>query len=1067
MTYPIKAQKNIPVGQSASVTFAPSHAGLVKAIAKTQWDSANTPPGDQDSPKKFSMSVRLDLFKPGSATPVATASQSKIVGSDPQQNLGVPEFVAWADAMAGAADAGLGQPSDALAFRTVTRDGDGKTQILQLRNVGGRLGMVLYAPQPGGGYAATWSRQDLGQGAGAIDFLPVTMSGDGRTQLVQLWNNAGRLGLIVYGPQPDGSYDEIWGTADAGHAADALAFLPVRMKGDGRAQILQLSGNASSRLGYTVYSPKADGSYALSWSGTSVQGAGAIRFLPVSMHGDGRTQVAQLWNNGGRLGLIIHEPQPDGSYASGWGTGDLGQGADALAFMPVTMNGDGKTQIVQLWNNSGRLGITVYAPQADGSWKRTWSTPDVGQGSGAVSFLPIDPNGDGRTHIAQVWDAGGQLGLIVYAPRTDGSYDDTWGTAGIGQPTAALAFLPVVPAGDRKSHLVQLRDDGGRLEMVDYAPLAGGPYAVSWTSQVRWEARITNTGHVPVFCDTTVRYQTMAGELGKIDHIVVMMMENRSFDHMLGYLSLEGGRADVNGLAAQMSNPDAAGLLHPVHHRTDTTFRNDLGHGFDDVKRQLNPTTAQGKPNMGFVTNFADVLDKAAKALPPVYGTRQDQARIAGGESRQITFRPLAPGPVAITAVADRVITNSDSGQFGSIVLHRPGKPPVTQVVSIGAGGTQRMDLQYTATQADLSAAGDWSCVIFNGADTEVGFTTTVSYVQVAHDTSSQEPAAAAMSYYGAAELPAYDMLAREYAICDRWFASLPTDTWPNRQYALSGGSEMLDTTPSSDEVASHPPDFKNKTIFEVLEQHGEEWKIFFHDLPFALVYPALARDARYTRRMRAFSDQFGSEMLRAIQSGDLPGLTWIDPNFSDVREVAAAASDDHPPGDITNGQRLVSKIYSLLSASPAWTKTMFVIFYDEHGGFFDHVTPPGLSEDRAMPSPDPLAPMDDDPAHRRYGVRVPAIVVSPWTPRGFVAKDTFDHTSVLATVLRRFCPDAIASLGLRVSAAKDLGTTLARPEPRKDMPAMPGIAPSVGSTPVRLPDSFGHTLRVGILGMK
>ena len=786
------------------------------------------------------MSVRLDIMKPGSGVAVATQTAGKTVGSDPAHDLGKPQVVLWADTPAAMSDVGLGQASDALAFLPVTMNGDGKTQIAQLRNVGGRLGFVVYSPQAQGGYAASWSTPNIGQGSGAIGFLPVTMNGDGRTQIVQLWNNGGRLGLIVYSPQPDGSYAGTWGTGDMGEGSNALAFLPVTMNGDGKTQIVQLS-TSGTRLAFTVYSPQADSAYRVSWSAASPQGAGAIKFLPVTMNGDGRTQIVQLWNNGGRLSFLTYAPQANGSYAAIGGTADGGQSPDAIAFLPVTMNGDGKTQIVQLWNSGGRLGVTVYTPQPDGAWGRGWSTSNIGEGAGAIGFLPVDLNGNGKTHIAQLWNNGGRLGLIVYSPQPDGSYAGTWGTGDMGEGSNALAFLPVTMNGDGKTQIAQAWDNQGKLGLIAYAPQADASYVVAWVSQeASWTAKVTNTGAVPVTCDLTVRYQTMEGNLGKIDHIVVMMMENRSFDHMLGYLSLEKGRADVNGLSAEMVNLDDELNPHVVHHRTDTYFRNDPGHGFSDVAEQLiyspgTPGNSVGN-NKGFVHNFAGVLDKAAGSLPPVVNVIEDQGQIAGGDSRGINFRPDQPGTVSLLSTVDRLIKKSESGKLGSVTLNRPGKPGITQVFPLGA---MTMGFQYTATEDDLASPGDWSCVVFNGSDETANFASTVTYVQ----SVQEEPADAVMAYYNGEQLPAYDMLAREYGICDRWFAALPTDTWPNRLYALSGGSEMLNNTPSTADVLMVPPDFKNKTIFEVMEDHGQPWKIFFHDIPFALVYSKLAQD--------------------------------------------------------------------------------------------------------------------------------------------------------------------------------------------------------------------------------
>src|SRR5262245_41331003 len=110
------------------------------------------------------------------------------------------------------------------------------------------------------------------------------------------------------------------------------------------------------------------------------------------MNGDGKTQILQLWNSNGRLGMILYSPQSDGSYKQTWGSSDVGAGSGGLAFLPVTMNGDGKTQILQLWNSNGRLGMILYSPQSDGSYKQTWGSSDVGAGSGGLAFLPVTMN---------------------------------------------------------------------------------------------------------------------------------------------------------------------------------------------------------------------------------------------------------------------------------------------------------------------------------------------------------------------------------------------------------------------------------------------------------------------------------------------------------------------------------------------------------------------------------------------------------------------------------------------------------------------------------------------------
>ena len=156
------------------------------------------------------------------------------------------------------------------------------------------------------------------------------------------------------------------------------------------------------------------------------------------------------------------------------------------------------------------------------------------------------------------------------------------------------------------------------------------------------------------------------------------------------------------------------------------------------------------------------------------------------------------------------------------------------------------------------------------------------------------------------------------------------------------------------------------------LESNKVSWRWYTHDVgtlrftdsKFRVGY--LDRFAYFDRRSLLAPRNFMDD----AKDGKLPAVSWIDPNFVDVSFVGPAGSnDDHPPSDIKAGQELVLKTYTALVNSPNWKKTMLVVTYDEHGGFFDHVLPPAAHDDR--------------PAFRTYGVRVPAFVVSPFTPRG------------------------------------------------------------------------------------
>ena len=628
----------------------------------------------------------------------------------------------------------------------------------------------------------------------------------------------------------------------------------------------------------------------------------------------------------------------------------------------------------------------------------------------------------------------------------------------------------------------------------DFVLLWGDVAATADELGADWTVRITNIGNLVTNYQLTVRYQVMTGNLGKVDHVVVLMMENRSFDQMLGYLSLEKGRTDVDGLRVGDHNKDASGNVYPVHPfgATETRFRVDPGHGAPDADEQLSGDTLTKAPdvpappgagapavlqsNAGFVRNFAEQIAKEETLSP-----QHDSAQIVQGGTRRIPFRPLGPGIIAVRSEVNPRPARAESGFLGQLTLRRPGGAPVAPPVRVAIGATF-LSLSYTLTAADLATVDDWTCEVANESDDLVTFTTDIINSRGPRDIDETEPVGAIMGYHNDAHLAAYDLLAREYAICDRWFSSVATDTWPNRLYAMSGGSGGSTTTPSPDDVAANPPGYTLKTIFEVLQEHAVDWMIYFSDLPFALIIRKLAQDAAFTARMRSLSD-----FLQRAQTGDLPSVTWLDPNYGDVPDNDDLASDDHPPyGDVVRGQQLIAQVYNALAQSPAWSKTLLLITYDEHGGFYDHVLPPGTP-------PRTDGPPDDVPALQRYGLRVPAFVVSSWVARGTVSTATYDHTSLLRTILLRFCATTLVteptraaapvriggpggpagpvgprvpSMGARTDHANDVGALLSADVPRTQVSTVPPIPPPADARRAPfIPTAFGAVLRRALLG--
>jgi phospholipase C len=411
---------------------------------------------------------------------------------------------------------------------------------------------------------------------------------------------------------------------------------------------------------------------------------------------------------------------------------------------------------------------------------------------------------------------------------------------------------------------------------------------------------------------------TGSANLEKVDHVVVVMLENRSFDHMLGYLSLSGRRPEIDGLRPGLAN-EYQGRAYPVHHLTATAVQMDPDHSASAIDRQI-----AGGTMSGFVASAAATL--AAR----------------------------------------------------------------------GAAG------------------GDPGCV---------------------------------MGYYDGTDVPVYDHLAEQFAVCDRWFSSVPGATLPNRLYALSGAAAG-----SRDDRPVHmPPLYHQQSFVRHLDADDISWRWYSFD-------PGTLRLADVRYRL-GHQDRFGyfsktglpwktvlditvnqkiPSFLEDAAAGTLRSVSWIDPAFTNFNPLGLPVNDDHPPADIKDGQDLVLAVYDALASSPQWDRSLLVVIYDENGGFYDHVPPPQAA--------------DDEPEmFGSYGVRVPAIVVSPWIEPRTVSHTVFDHTSIIKTILMRFCPRACdppharerrsrLSMsphypGLRVARASHLGELLTRGTPRPAPP--------------------------------
>ena len=276
-------------------------------------------------------------------------------------------------------------------------------------------------------------------------------------------------------------------------------------------------------------------------------------------------------------------------------------------------------------------------------------------------------------------------------------------------------------------------------------------------------------------------------------------------------------------------------------------------------------------------------------------------------------------------------------------------------------------------------------------------------------------PAARAciMGYYPLDFLPATHRLARNFTICERWFASLPGPTWPNRFFALSGTSNGRVNMPGDGTHKLDLPGFFQQTqttLFDRLNERGIHWKVFFHDIPQSAVLASQRKPhnaARYFYVDQFYEDARGPD-------ADFPQFSFIEPDYLGFEQ-----NDAHPPHDILRSERLVADVYNAIRANEAlWASTLLVVICDEHGGFYDHVEPP-----LAIPPDD----CHEEYSFARLGVRVPALLVSPWVDAG-VETTQFDHTSLLKYLTDKW---GLGPLGRRTAAANSIAVALQRHQPR------------------------------------
>lgn len=326
-------------------------------------------------------------------------------------------------------------------------------------------------------------------------------------------------------------------------------------------------------------------------------------------------------------------------------------------------------------------------------------------------------------------------------------------------------------------------------------------------------------------------------------------------------------------------------------------------------------------------------------------------------------------------------------------------------------------------------------------------------FIQAYFASQSIDQSPAPMRFCNPDDVPVTAALARNYCVCDRWFAALPADTQPNRLMALSGYS-LIDSTDGVKPPFHLLPE--QRTFFDWLSSKGTDFRIY--------VDAGAIDDVGPPSVLLLMESQWGHVIERASPldrlttdwagTGAAPAFIYCEPFYNDFATVLGLhGSCNHAPLPMAYGEAFLGKVYTALTSNPAkWARTMLVICSDEHGGFFDHATPPPMTTNppagHKWLDPSPMSTV---------GVRVPGIVVSPLVEQGSSFHGQLDHTSILQLLVERFgAPSDLASFGVaaqrKSSGVASLASVLTLAAPRNDiiqLPSPPPQPPQRASTSV------------------
>ena len=305
------------------------------------------------------------------------------------------------------------------------------------------------------------------------------------------------------------------------------------------------------------------------------------------------------------------------------------------------------------------------------------------------------------------------------------------------------------------------------------------------------------------------------------------------------------------------------------------------------------------------------------------------------------------------------------------------------------------------------------------------------------------------MKCFSTAQLPVLTELAREFAVCDGWRASMPGPTWPNRFFMMAASSGGLDHSPGIAQIAEWETidgfGFEHGSLFDALSRAQKTWRIYHGDQgPLSGSFPVAGSLAGIAPWDPHPYSKFAADISTASYPAD---LTLIEPNYGDVAsDTYRGGQSQHPLDDVQSGETLIKSTHEALRSSPLWNTSLLIVTWDEHGGFYDHAgAVPG-----GAPSPgDKLVTPGDVNKYgfnfQQYGPRVPAVIVSPHIPQNLIDHRAYDHASIPATAEKVFGFPALTQRDLH---ARDVTPLITLPEPRPAPATLPEPAPAPSATP-------------------